>query len=430
MSKQENSKLTLSQHLKVFNEACGWAAVMVMAYIFSHYYQLISTVCGFNDSQMGTLMSIVGTVAFVCYLVGGVVADMIRPKICLNITYIGMVVFSLWACTLPGYGSWCVIAFFFAVFGILLYVSPMLKFIPTLGTREQQGRLFGLFYAESGILSLIIGTIASRVIALFDAATGLRVMFILYAAVMVVSGIIHNFIDKSKKGDTFEKTGSFNFKMIGTVLKNPMMWLIFVMAICTYVPSFMGSSYVQPLMASFFGASSATVALVATWSNYGTMVVLGVLCGVLTDKLGSVVKVILLAEILLLVAASAMLLTPWSPAFLMIVVLACFCLRSVNAIGKPGRNSLISESRVPASARGTATGLMLAVMCLPDAFMYKVCGNILTKYEGTATGYRILLIGMLVMGVIGVIVPVIFQHMSKKAKEQDAKVGAPKDILV
>lgn len=430
MSTQQSSKLTLSQHLKVFNEACGWAAVMVIAYIFSHYYQLISTVCGFNDSQMGTLMSIVGTVAFVCYIIGGVVADVLRPKICLNITYIGMIVFALWACTLPGYGSWCIIAFFFAVFGILLYVSPMLKFLPTLGTREQEGRLFGLFYAESGVLSLIIGTIASRVIALFDATTGLRVMFILYAAVMAISGIIHNFIDKSKRGDAIQKTGGFNFKMVGTVLKNPLMWLIFIMAMCTYVPSFMGSSYVQPLMASFFGASPATVALVATWSNYGTMIVMGVLCGVITDKLGSVIKVILLAEVLLLIAAGAMLFTPWSPAFLVVIVIACFFLRSVNAIGKPGRNSLISESRVPASARGTATGLMLAVMCLPDAFMYKVCGNILTHYEGTTTGYRILLTGMLVMGIIGVIVPLIFQNLTRKAKERDAIEGAPEDLLI
>lgn len=427
---EKSKPLTFSQYFKIFSSSCGWAAVLTVSYIFSHYYQLFSQVYGFNDSQMGTLMSIVGTVGVFCYLFGGVVADMLRPKVCLNITYISMIILSLICTTSPSYTTMYFVAFGFVVCGILFFSTPMLRFIVTLGSREQQGRIFGLLYCMSGVLSLIIGTIASQIIAVSGAKAGLRWMFILYAAVMAVSCLVHNLIDKSKHGDKIEKTSTFSINMIGDVLKNPNMWLIFVLAVCTYVPSFMGSAYVQPLMKEYFGASTATVALVATYSNFGTMIVMSLLTGALTDKMGSVVNMVLLSLIFLILAATAMLISPWASAYLFVVTIALFMLRSVNAIGKPARNSLVSESRVPAVARGTATGLMFAVMTLPDAFLYKVCGSLLTSYSGSKTGYHIILVSMLVIGAVGIVCALLFRYNTKKAKERDTIEGRPEGLLI
>lgn len=426
-----NSKsLTLSQYFKIFSSSCGWAAVLTVSYIFSHYYQLFEEASGFTDSQMGTLMSIVGAVGVFCYLFGGVIADMLRPKVCLNITYIGMIALSLICSTFPNYEIMCFVSFGFALCGILFFSTPMINFVITLGSRDQQGRILGLLYCLSGVISLAIGTIASQIIAANDARTGFRWMLILYAAVMAFSCIVHNFIDKSKHGDAVAKTSTFRPQMIGQVIKNPNMWLIFVLAICTYVPSFMGSAYIQPLMKEYFGASTATVALVATYSNYGTMIAMSLLTGVLTDKMGSVINMVFLSMAFLFVAASAMLVSPWASAYLFVIVIALFMLRSVNNIGKPARPALVSESRVPAAARGTATGLMFAVMTFPDAFLYKVCGNILTKYQGTTTGYTIILSAMVIISIVGVVCAMAFRSNIKKAKERDAREGAPKDVLV
>ena len=128
---EKSKPLTFSQYFKIFSSSCGWAAVLTVSYIFSHYYQLFSQVYGFNDSQMGTLMSIVGTVGVFCYLFGGVVADMLRPKVCLNITYISMIILSLICTTSPSYTTMYFVAFGFAVCGILFFSTPMLRFIVT-----------------------------------------------------------------------------------------------------------------------------------------------------------------------------------------------------------------------------------------------------------------------------------------------------------
>lgn len=64
-----------------------------------------------------------------------------------------------------------------------------------------------------------------------------------------------------------------------------------------------------------------------------------------------------------------------------------FLVRAVFSIGKPGRNSVISESRLPREARGTLVGLMFCATNIQTSIVAKIGGRLMADYGSDPTGY-------------------------------------------
>lgn len=416
MENATKGKMTLGWFLIVLNCAAGMSAVLNTGWLFSSYYQLCADGFQLSAAQMGILLSITDGAGIIGYVVGGFLADALKPKACIVIGNVGMILFSLWCLTIPGYTAVVIICAGLVLFGIVFYWVAMIRYVGAFGPEELRGKAMGFLYGLSGGIMLIWGTLLSNEIAKGDAVWGVRWLLISSIIVMAVTTIAHIIYDKEPWfGRGGAKESDFSLKMIGTVLSNGRMWVVYIIAMLS-AASAVAITYLQPLLADFYGCSTATITMITTWVYNVTLLIMSFVTGYLVDKLHSAAKVITLSFLCLLVGVGMILFTPWTPALVALIIIAMILVRCVNAICKPGRNSLVAEAGVPKEAMGTATGLMFAATTIPGTFMYTICGNLLTRYEGTTTGYRMIYIVFVAVGIAGILVVQIFSRM--KARQQ------------
>lgn len=143
---------------------------------------------------------------------------------------------------------------------------------------------------------------------------------------------------------------------------------------------------------------------------------MSVLTGVLVDKLGSAAKCITLSFLCLILGVAIMLIFPWKPALLVLIIIAMVLIRCVNSIGKPGRVALVAEVDIPPETMGTATGIMFAATSIPGAFLNILFGNMIEKAAGnTRVAYNQIYISFIVFGILGILAVQLFQRQTKKA---------------
>ena len=108
-----------------------------MGYFYTSYYSLIQNVFGYTDMEIANLAAIQSFVGAFGYLVGGFIADNIKPKISITIAYAGLCVCGALAVMRSGYMIMQLVAVGVSGFGLALFCVPMMRYISTLGTREQ-----------------------------------------------------------------------------------------------------------------------------------------------------------------------------------------------------------------------------------------------------------------------------------------------------
>ena len=428
---EKGSKLTGRQWIMLIVESFGWSGVMVMGYFFSSYYALIQDVFSYTAAQISGLVAVMSGAGAICYILGGVLADAVKPKFNLMISYLGLTACGVITLMMPGYGVMQVLAVLVSVFGLGTYTSSMLKYVASLGDRSQMSRIYGYFYALSALESMAIAPIASSIIDSSGSYEGLRAIVIFFCALMLISMVIHlawverktTLVKEEKQADD-----KFSFKMLLELLKNPNMYFVIIVGCMTTLPYDL-NTYVQPLLASEFDASQGVVQFIASYANNGTALILSPLAGLIAMKLGSTSRVMTLSIVIAILSSAALLVLPWDASYLVLAVVIVVCLRSVFSIGKPARNSMIGESRLPKKARGTVIGLMFGIGGIQSTLVAWAAGALVTAY-GTDVGYHILYGGALCIFIVGLAVSLFFTRRLKKAKERDAIEGAPADLMI
>ena len=290
-----------------------------------------------------------------------------------------------------------------------------MRYASIFGPKELSGRASGLLFSLSGGIMLIYGNVISAFIATLDAVSGFRILVGSSAAILVITAIAQMIYDKEPWfGKGMNKSGNqnaFSFKMLGTVLSNKRMWVVWIVAAISSSSS-IAISYMSPLLSDYYAASTAVITLIAAWANNGTSFILAFITGALVDKLGSAANVLIISFACMLIGAGLLLLTPWAPAFLPVVVICMILVRSVNAIGKPGRVAMVNEVEIPEAAKGTATGVMFAATSIPGTFMFSIFGNMLNASGNAQSGYRMIYISFAVIAVLGIIAVLVFKRMS------------------
>lgn len=414
----KKEKLSVGWVLVILNMAFGMSATLNTGWLFSSYYQLCADACNLNAAQMGVLLSIIDGCGIIGYVVGGMLVDILKPKACIFIGSLGMILFSLWGMMIPDYPSLVIINTGLVVFGIVFYWTACVRYASSFGPRSMSGKASGLLFALSGAIMLVYGNIISAVIASVSAVSGFRWLVGSSVAILAVTAIAHCIYDKTPWFGRGMKTenagGGFQFSMIGTLLKNKRMWIVWLIAAVSS-SSTIAITYMNPLLANYYGASTAAITLIRTWANNGTLLVLSMLTGILTDKLGSASKMINAAFICMLFGMLLLLFTPWTPALLVVVIIAMVLVRSVNSIGKPGRVALVAEVDIPEAAKGTATGLMFAATSIPGTFLNTIFGNLLTRYNNEPIAYQIIYGSFVGIAILGIAAVLLFVRLSKKA---------------
>lgn len=434
--KSKKSKLSGRQWLFLIILSLGWSGVMVMGYFYTSYYSLIQDVFGYTDMEIADLAAIQSFVGAFGYLAGGFIADNIKPKISITVAYAGLSVCGALAVMRSSYGIMQLVAVGVSAFGLALFCVPMMRYISTLGTREQEGTLYGWFYGLAAAESLVIAPIASKIINNSGSGAGLNAIIFFFCGMMIVSWIGHMLFIEPQYQKMLESgeiaqhdDGKFNLQLVKDLLKNPNTYFVVAIGVATVLPYDL-NTFVQPLLASEFGASQATIQFVASYANNGTALILAPIAGALAMKLGSVTRSVALSLCMAVAAAAAILLLPWGVKYLAIAVVIVFFLRGTFSFGKPARNMMIGESRLPRRARGTVIGLLNFVTGLQSTMIAKGAGTLTTTY-GTNKGYHILYTIGLCLFVCGLLICFVFSKRLEKAKKQDEiNGGAPEGLMI
>lgn len=431
---EKRNGLSARQWAMLIFESFGWAGVMVMGYFFGSYYALIQDVFSYTPEEIANLYAIANATGAVASILGGFLADALKPKVNLSIAYLGLCALGAVVLTRPGYGVMMIAGIGLTFFGVGMFTPAMLRYISSLGNREQNAKIYGYFYMLAAAESLIIAPISANIIDSSGSYVGLRTIVFFFCGLIVISWIVHLvWIERAvgaqaAAGGEKSEEEKFSFKMMLEVLKQPNAWFVFIIGWVTCLPYEL-NTYVQPLLASEFQTPQGIVTLVASYANNGTALILAPLTGIIAAKIGSTAKVIAFSMILAIAASVGILVCPWDAAYFPIAVVIVVVLRSVFSIGKPARNSQISESRLPRKYRGTLVGVMFGLNAIFNTLLAKLTGYLVTNYG--AMGYRVIYGGGVVVFIFGLVVALVFARKLQKAKEQDAlNGGAPADLMI
>ena len=112
-----------------------------------------------TNLELGKLFSTYGTVAFLSYIFGGVLADKYSPKKLLSFSLIFTSLGGFYMMSYPPYSSLQLLYAYWGFTTVFLFWAPMIKATSILGGLKKQGKTFSFLDAGRGIVASSIGLI-------------------------------------------------------------------------------------------------------------------------------------------------------------------------------------------------------------------------------------------------------------------------------
>lgn len=399
----------------------GAVAIYFMPYLRWTFYDSLYEAVGLTNAQFAATLSIYGLTSMIFYAPGGYLADKFSPRKMLTFAYAATGALGLWYATYPGFVAQMVIFALWGVIGTAFFWSSMLKVTNSLGSVEEQGRMFGLLEGGRGVVNVVIAFVALFVYGrLGESVGGVTVILIATCVLCFLSSLLVWFIVPEKlEGSSGDK---IKFKDVGTVLKMPVVWIIAIVVLACY-SVYIGSTYLTPYMTEVLGVSASVAAAIAIVRSYVLMFIAGPVGGTIADKVGSVSKVIVACYILMVVALAAFSFLPASSsmATVAVIMMLLFCIGIFAMRGI--YFAPVGQTNIPKAFVGTAIGVISVIGFFPDVYMNALVGTLMDAFPG-ARGYQYTFFVMLGFAIIGLIASVILVRVLSKQKKAVAEQAA------
>ena len=395
----------------------GAVAIYFLPYLRWSFYDTLVEAVGLTNAQFAATMSIYGVTAMIFYAPGGYLADKFSPRKMLAFAYTATGVLGLWYATYPSFVCQMIIFALWGGIGTAFFWSAMLKVTNSLGTEDEQGRMFGLLEGGRGVVNVLVAFAALYFYGkLGETVAGVTGIIIATCILCFLSALLVWFIVPDKlQGSGGDK---IQLKDVGKVLKLPAVWIIALIVLSCY-SVYIGSTYLTPYMTEILGVSATMAAGIAIVRTYVLQFVAGPTGGAIADKIGSIPKVIACCFILMTVALAAFCFLPATPGMAMVAVLMMmlFCIGIFAMRGI--YFAPIDECKVPKSLVGTAVGVISVIGFFPDVYMNALVGNLMDAFPGV-TGYKYAFFVMLAFSVVGLVASIILYRMIKKQRTMES----------
>ncbi len=409
----------LQRLLALFALGFAYGVIYLLPYMKSTFYNQMLEATGFSNAQLGQLVSMYALMCTLSYLPGGWLADKFSPRALLS------------TCCIAN-GGLCFIFYLFrtdftiativwgacALTGGFAFWPSMLKGVRLMGTKEEQGRIYGIFEGINGLTSMAVTFLATYVALQFaDNVAGFEGIVLTFAVMSVVAGLLIWFIFNDTlifNEDAQEETDKIVLKDFVKVIVMPRVWIPSLL-LFVGITMYSGMGYLNPYLTDKVGVAVAFASMLGAIREYGCRVG-GIFGGFMADKVfKSSAKWQVLAHVITTCLILSFLVIPSTNSFLVIAVMLVFGL-SVYA-NRVTAYSLLSELRVPTRVGGTALALMTLIGYMPDLFMHTMFGTWLDTYG--VDGYSKIFTFMGGVGACGVVLAVISVIMSNKIKENE-----------
>ncbi len=388
-------------------------------YLRRDYAMVIVDATGISNTELGTLTSMLGVVALLCYFPGGWLADRFQARNMLVVSLVSTACGGLVLATLPGYSTMLALFAIWGITSILTFWGALIKATRAWGGNEEQGRAFGILDGSRGVVGALLASIALATFSSFDDATGgLRSVIWLYTASTLAVAVFCWFAMPA--GDAprahAEKTitpkhdsGRVDENGLTAVLRMPVVWLQAVIILTAYA-GYWGTFDVAQYAVEGYGqndAQGAGYSVFCTWLR--PFACIG--AGVVADRLGAS-RTIAGAFVVITAAFASLALTPPTASTMWLLWLntaaicaGAFALRGIYY-------ALLEEGRVPLHLTGTAVGVVSIIGYLPDILIPPLLGWLLDTYPGGA-GHRVFFTILAVGGIVGLSAAMLLRRRSR-----------------
>ena len=411
MAKEKN------RYLVLLVLALGAVAIYFLPYLRWTFYDSLFEGVGLTNAQFAATLSIYGVTSMIFYAPGGYLADKFSPRKMLSFAFVVAGALGIWYATFPGFIAQMII---YAVWGIITTAfmwSAMLKVANSLGTGEEQGRMFGLLEGGRGIVNVIVAFIALYFYGkLGETVAGVAGILIGTSILCFVAAILAWFIIPDKVSGASDK---IQIKDVGKVLKIPAVWIVAIIVLSCY-SVYIGSTYLTPYLTEILGLSATAAGAIAIIRQYALQFAAAPIGGTIADKLGSISFVVACCFVLMVAALAGFAFLPSSPAILTVAVILMllFC-AGIFAMRGIYFATLDECQKVPRSLMGTAIGVVSVIGFFPDVYMNAIVGGLMDAYPGAA-GYKHVFLIMLGFAIVGLIASVVLNRTIKKSKKEAA----------
>ncbi len=232
------------------------AVMYCFPYIRYVFYDQQIAAMGITNTQSGLLMTIYAAANTITLIPGGILADKWSVKKCLVGSILGSVVIGVIYAITMNFAVACVLWAGLGVTTIFVFWAAITKAVGQVGTAEEQGVCYGIYYAASGIISAIlnavclqVGRISEDPATSFSIAVWVMTAFTAVALILTMIFFEERHISESKSEDE-----EFKLQYVGEVLKSPMLWLFSIMVLCAY-GLYTSVSYFSPYLTDVLGVS-------------------------------------------------------------------------------------------------------------------------------------------------------------------------------
>lgn len=409
--------------LTLFFISLGGGTIYIVPYFKFTYYDQLLVATGLNNYQLGMLMTVMGILNMIFYIPGGIIADKFSARSLFTISMIGTGILTIWYGTLPGYGTLLVIHGLYAITTVLTFWSAFLKGIRACGTKEEQGRMYGI----SDMIRAITGTIISfLILAILGKATSdsvgiansLYVMGAIYIAIGVATFFIMPKGNASSESveDKDEQQAKFSFKLAIKVLKMPAVWFISINVFCWYI-AYTTITYAVPYLTSGFDMSTSMASTVGIIRQYVITILIAPIAGIIADKMKSAAKLLIYCGIIGAVLTALFIVVPTKATLVILMVVITIAVGAVISAARGVYFATMAETRIPLFVTGVATGIISIISYSPDLFVQAMYGKWIDNFG--LLGYRYIFIFMTVFMVVSAISAWLIKKAAVKAQASE-----------
>lgn len=380
-------------------------------YIRFSFYDQTLAVYGIDNTQLGTLGSVYGVVAIVCYVVSGFLTARFEAKNLMAISCFATAGASLWLAQLPGYETLLVIYGLMAVFTIATAWSPYTVILRNLGTDEEQGRIFGGSEAYRNLFSAAFGFVAIWLFGLFaNEFLGYQGMLYVSAGIYVLFGILC-FLLLPKVGVAKPEEQSESKISSLATLKMPGLWLMGLFLFSCYSVITTQAGYLGTYTTQVLGLDANTASALALVRFYLLPILAGIIGGVVVDKSKS--RGMFFVIIMVALVASCII----SPLVGNMVVLSIAVTTLLSFLAMTVLStywSVMGDCGIPLEYTAVASGIISCIAFLPDAYVTIIIGNWLDT--NAVDGFNKMFIWMAVWSAVAAVLAFIIHKKAKTNK--------------
>ena len=407
----------VKKYLTVMTLGLAGGSIYFLPYIKYIFYDAQIASMGITNTQSGLLLTMYTIGNMILYIPGGIIADKVSPKKALVVSLLSTAALVyIYAFTMNfqiAMVIWTALSFSTA----FVFWSSLMKAVRIIGTEEEQGFMYGLYYACNGITAALTNTIALNVYktAGGDVKTGFFRAVLVGGSMAVLAAVLLMFLmDGKKKEEAVSDEPKFQMRDVGKLLKNPFVWIVSFTILCGY-GFYTSISYFNPYLTEVMGVSPESSGFISIVRNY-LLLLLAPVGGLIADKLfHSTCKWLCTSFLALSALFGAVLILPSdiSPlaASLYTLIPGAFAMMMYGVVF-----STVSEAGIPRAMTGTVIGIASIIGYMPDSIYSVLFGKWLDTYGGA--GYNYIFGFLAVSGVVGAVLAMLVYKNGKKAKKE------------